>query len=286
MESQVFAEQIPEDHKMSLSKVNHRRITPRRFRWEFDSVPKYWFDGCVFKTRFLDVYTLLVPDNEKYYIRSLQVHLEHLSREGLKEDLVNFMRQESLHGVAHEHLARSLSCDERTKNSLRRAASFLLYDVLEKLQPKWLKTSIVSTIEHINAVWASFFLQRDTLRAAPEQVRSVYYWHFAEEIEHKCVAFDVLQDRYPMYWVRLLGLAVAAPLFYGLFMSGTFYLMCKEGEFHFRNTLREIWCFCIEDGFLLHNISGLLRYMKPGFHPWNIDDSGLLAGAISAVGER
>ena len=78
-------------------------LTVRRHRWCFDKVrSRDWYDGSPAISRWFDVYTLLVPDNEAFYIRTLRPCLEKTDDNFEKAELLNFFRQEYLHGVAHK----------------------------------------------------------------------------------------------------------------------------------------------------------------------------------------
>ena len=79
------------------------KLSPRTLTWDFASnTRKYWFGGSPALTHFLNVYTLLVPDNERYYIRALLPCLKVLDDPEHRAELMQFFRQESMHGVAHQ----------------------------------------------------------------------------------------------------------------------------------------------------------------------------------------
>jgi hypothetical protein len=51
---------------------NRVQIVPRKLITEFDDeIPRYWCNDSAFMTHMLNTYTLLIPDNESYYIRHL-----------------------------------------------------------------------------------------------------------------------------------------------------------------------------------------------------------------------
>jgi len=65
--------------------------------------------------------------------------------------------------------------------------------------------AMVSCVEHVNAYLGHEFLAQRMLEDADPDLRVLFEWHFAEEIEHKHVAYDVMQHLWPSYVLRLLG---------------------------------------------------------------------------------
>jgi predicted metal-dependent hydrolase len=82
--------------------LDKNSIIPRKLLVDFDhNIPRYWCDNSAFMTHMLNTYTLLVPDNETYYIRHLSACIDQISDEDLVEKLQCFCRQEAQHGMGH-----------------------------------------------------------------------------------------------------------------------------------------------------------------------------------------
>ena len=265
-------------------KTPTRILQPRKLMWKVKDIPRYWFGNNPLLTHFLNVYTILVPDNEKYYIRALMAVEARIEDAGLRKELHQFCRQEALHGVAHSRFLDAIAIEKDKVGALSNAASLLLYSIMEPLQPIALKISIVAAIEHFNAIWADFFLDRQLLkRSADPEMRRLFEWHFAEEIEHKGVAFEVMQHLYPSYGLRVIGALLAAPIFYLLFLFGTAYLMAADKTLFQKATLVSSYKLLITDGFLAANAKKFLEYLRPNFHPWNQDNSHLATRIIRDI---
>lgn len=263
------------------------KINPRSLSWDYTSaVRKYWFDGSPALTHLLNVYTLLVPDNERYYIRALTPCLEQLDDPQQRTELLQFFRQESLHGIAHQKYWKQLEAQGCRIMPFVKSVDVLLYRVLEPLQPQGLRIAIVAAIEHINAFWGHEFLARDLLAPADASLRELFSWHFAEEIEHKGVAHRALATLHPGYAIRLLGALLAFPLFYGIVAVGTAYLLAGDGELCKRRTWRDLRRLFVEHGFLRASLGHLWRYLKPGFEPWAMDDRALSEQALKTLATR
>lgn len=254
----------------------------RRYRWSFGDVyHRDWLAGSPAISRWFDVYSLLVPDNEAFYIRTLAPCIESVADESVKTELRNFFRQESLHGVAHRTYwprMQELGIDYR---SFLKFVNWFLYSVLEPSQPHRLRVSMVAAIEHINACLGHIVLKRDLMRSAHRRLRELFYWHFAEEIEHKAVAHRALAICYPGYATRIMGALVAFPAFYFLSFFGMIYLLWKEKSLFRMATASDLFQFWVRDGVLRDTLSHLARYFKTSFEPWDENDFYLVENAIS-----
>ncbi len=260
------------------------KLSPRTLTWDFaTNSRKYWFDGSPAISHFLNVYTLLVPDNERYYIRALVPCLKVLEDPEHRTELMQFFRQESMHGVAHQKYWKEMEAQGCKVQPFVHAVDVLLYKIMEPLQPHRLKMSIVAAIEHVNAVWGHIFLSRNLLEPADPVLRELFSWHFAEEIEHKAVAHRALGAMYPGYFTRALGALVAFPLFYLILLIGTIYLLAGDGELFKRRTMRDLAKLWFKQGFLKDSLYHMLRYFRPGFEPWELDDLTLSMSTIQGL---
>ena len=248
-------------------------VTPRHAAWDFPSdVPRYWFDGSPTRTRTLDVYTLLIPDNERYYIRRLKRSVDQIDDPAQKEELAAFFRQEALHGHAHNAYWENLRNDGIRTERFTRVVNTFLYRIVEPILPQRMHLANIAAIEHVNAYFGHIFLDRQLLRDADPRLRRLFEWHFAEEIEHKAVAFDALEAVYPGYLTRAAGAALTFPLFYLILFTGTAWMLASQGELMRRRTLSDLYGFWIRDGVLGDSLRYIGRYLRPSFHPWDEDD--------------
>lgn len=263
------------------------KVSPRRLTWDFSrGVRKYWWGGSPALTHFLNVYTLLVPDNERYYIRALTPCVARLDDPAQRAELMQFFRQESLHGVAHQKYWAELESQGCRVAPFVKAVDWLLYRMLEKLQPAPVKVSIVAAIEHINAYWGHEFIAGDLLREADEPLRQLFDWHFAEEIEHKAVAHRALTALYPGYLTRVAGALLAFPLFHLLMFAGTCYLLAGDGELFRRRTWQDLAGLWLGKGLARASLRHMARYLAPGFEPWDLEDQGLSRATLARFEAR
>ena len=155
--------------------------------------------------------------------------------------------------------------------------TFILYRVLERcirfvFGPKML-LSTASALEHINAVIAEIGLTHEFLSDADPGVRPLFEWHYAEEIEHKAVVYDVLRKVSRSYVLRILGMPGATICFLGALGIGTMSLLWQDRRLLNRRTLREAWrFFFVNPGFFQKYCEAVRSYLRPSFHPDDRDN--------------
>lgn len=241
-----------------------------------------WLHKSPATSRWFDAYTLLVPDNEAFFIRTLTPCVSLMESDSEMAELKHFFRQESLHGVAHKAYSKRMLQLGFPVDRFVGCVNWVLYSLLEPIQPRRMRVSVVAAIEHINASLAHIVLTKDLLRDANSDLKELYYWHFSEEIEHKAVAHRALNRCYPGYMTRMLGAAIAFPSFFFLTFLGMTYLLLQDHQCFNSRTFRDLYRFWISNGVLKETFFHARRYLKISFDPWDLDDKHLLdAGRIS-----
>ncbi len=98
------------------------------------------------------------------------------------------------------------------------------------------------------------------------------------------MAFDVLRQVDDDYVLRISGilfLAVTMPAWVGL---GFIYLLAQEKDVKIADVLRDLAADASSDSGLTRQfVKAFFSYFKPGFHPDDLDDEGLVAGIAAQV---
>ncbi|RYE75553.1 MAG: metal-dependent hydrolase [Oxalobacteraceae bacterium] len=263
-------------------------ITPRRFTAALPSdIPRHWLPGNEVVSSILNAYTILVPANEAFYVRTLKAAMPGLDDVRLRVRCATFIHQEAQHGVAHMRFWDNLDAQGYRFRPFEKKVNQLVFRTIERAGPLWLRVSLVSCVEHINAYLGYEFLTQSILAGADPRMKALMEWHFAEEIEHRRVAFDLLQAISPNYAVRVLGFALTAGLFYALMTAQAMALLAQDGLLWRRQSWRQWFAHLGPQHHLFRRtLQHLLHYLRPGFHPAQLGGdaqaAALLAGLTTA----
>ena len=206
-------------------------IRPRSPRFDFDTVPRRWFARSVLGTHLANGLNLLFPAGERFFVRSVRRYLDKIDDPQLREDIKGFSGQEGLHAYAHERYFEAL---EKQGYDIRRFLRFyeaFAYGFVEKVAPGQLCLAATAACEHFTATMAANALAREadgTMVVQDPTMRALFLWHAVEEIEHRAVAFDVLQKVNPSLELRAAGLAVATSMLFGLWMIAAGSLLVQD----------------------------------------------------------
>lgn len=257
-------------------------LTSRHFALPFAATtPRHWLPGNPFISSFLNAYTIMVPANEAFYIRTLRKARPRIADAALRATIDDFIRQEAQHGRAHKRFWRVLDAQGYRYRGFERVVDWLAFSLPEMLLPLSWRVSMVASVEHINAFLGHEFLAQGILADADPGMRALMEWHFAEEIEHKQVAFEVLRAVSPAYGVRLAGFLVAVPLFFPVLTLGAFVLLWQDRLLHRRATWQQFFAHWGPGHHLLaRSTRHLIAYLRPGFDPAHLDDAAMAAAVI------
>lgn len=263
-------------------------LSTRSFDAPFsDDIPAHWLPGNPAISAALNIYTVLVPSNEAFYMRTVAHCLPGIEDQALKAAGRDFIHQEAQHGVAHKRFWRVLDSQGYRFRWMDAFADRAIFRITERIAPLAMRMSIVSCVEHINAYLAHEFLRQRILADARPEVRAMIEWHFAEEIEHKAVAYDVLTALWPSYILRLLGWMLTVALFYGLTTAGMCVLLLQDGGFWKLGTWRNFVAHLgARHGMLRRTLRHLFDYLRPSFHPSQLDDAALAEDVIARYGHE
>lgn len=265
-----------------------RDLFARRFTAPLPAdIPRDWLPLSPTIAALLNTYTVLVPANEAFYMRTINACLPRIADPELRATAIAFIHQEAEHGVAHKRYWRNLDRQGYRFRTFEHWVDKLTFRLIERIAPLSLRVSMVSCVEHVNAYLAHEFLSQGILEGAHPEVRALMEWHFAEEIEHKRVSFDVMQAVTPSYAVRFAGLAMTLPLFYGLMTFGMMRFLVQDKRL-FRWSIWRQFLDHLGAGnhMLVRTLKHVMAYARPSFHPSQLDDAALAEAVIDRYSSR
>jgi len=256
----------------------------RKMGFSFDEVPRRWFYDSVLITDLANALNLLFPAGERFFVRSVKHYLPRITDPELRARVRAFFGQEGSHGHEHERTYEMLEAHGYEVRQWLAWYERFAYGVLEPSVPPNIRLSVTAALEHFTASLAEDALTKEFLDHAHPRMRELLRWHACEEIEHKSVAFDVLQEVDPRYWVRMVGLAIAATTLMGFWRSGTKMLIEQEPGYTKAQRRREQKEARERGQNRGAIVRALLSYVRPGFHPEQIDNRELARAYLSGIG--
>lgn len=259
-------------------------IPVRKVELPFDeSIPRYWLDDSPVATHFFNGLNLVFPDGERFFIRAVQDHVDHITDETLRARIKGFFGQEGWHANQHERYFRILEAQGyRIEGYLRHFHRFIAWS--NRLVPAALRLSVTAGAEHYTAILGADALDDPLLDRSHPVMRSLIHWHATEELEHKSVAFDVLRHTHPSYALRVAGFALATLCLFAWTFVGTRMLLRQDGVDR-RATRRELRrLYKLTGGRMERAVSrGMREYLRRDFHPDQRDDSPLVARGLASI---
>jgi len=272
----VRAQAIPS--QASTQSKSRIPIVARRPSWDFaDLKERFFFGGNGLKSAFVVALSGAFPPGEKEFIQSVRLFMDQVRDPKLIEDVKAFTAQEGQHSLQHKLLNEAF--DRVGYLATRVSQQF------EEIEREWIdkrsdadRLAATVVMEHITAVMAHFALTRpEEFDPLPDSVQELLHWHAIEEIEHKSVAFDVYQecvgDRN-----RLRRQLMLHMLLFPLGIRDFQRMLLQElGHKPTWKERAEMARYLIGPrGLVVSVLPRYLALLKPGFHPWDMDDSQLV----------
>ncbi len=206
-------------------------LRARKIRFPFDSrIPKHWFADNAVATHVVNGVNLLFPAGERFFIRSVKHYMSRFQHDAaMTAKIRGFFAQEGSHAREHERFFALMSAHGYEINEFLRRFEWFCSRAFGRFAPPVLRLATTAACEHFTAIMAEQALQDGLLDQAHPIMRDLLRWHAAEEIEHKAVAFDVLERVSGSYLVRMAGLACATVVLGTWWMLATRMLLQQDG---------------------------------------------------------
>ncbi|SPX88009.1 metal-dependent hydrolase [Mycobacteroides abscessus] len=241
---------------------------------------KYFIEGDMAHSHLIAFLSGIFPAGEEFFIRSVRAFSDQISDPVLKKRAAGFIGQESVHGRQHRELNQKLvdlGYLIKYFDPQGRLRDRILD--LERHVPDHLRLAATAAGEHYTAVLAERVLESPWVQQIPGDpvVKNLLNWHALEELEHKSVAFDVYRATGGPEWLRIsvmaLVLAATEPVVIFIMLIGM--VLDPGARRHPGTFIRQMWN--LNRGPLLRGLfKKLALYLRPGFHPDDIDTTQLL----------
>ncbi len=233
-------------------------------------IPRHWFGNNILATHLVNGVSMLFPAGERFFVRSVKHYLDQIDDPHLRAQVKGFFGQEGRHAKEHDRWNEVLSSQGFSVAQFLSLYERLAYGVVERISSPGLRLATTAACEHYTALLAEKALRNRILDHSDPTMRALLLWHAAEEIEHRAVAFDVLQTVHPSYALRMAGLMMATACLGSFWIAASLLLLWQDPATSLR-TLREnlgqIRTIRKKSGVHAAFIPGILAYLRRDFHP-------------------
>ncbi|WP_280397733.1 metal-dependent hydrolase [Nocardia carnea] len=214
-------------------------LTARDVRFDWTGLPLHWMKSDPIASHVLNALNLLLPEGERSFLTTFGEALPFVRDAKLREDMLGFIGQESMHAETHagshemllaangvdpgpyleqaEYVFRKTIGPRRSTNT--RAGRQQLVDRL----------AVIAALEHFFAFLGDWVLNSDLEKFdADPRMLDLYRWHGAEEVEHRNVAHDVAEYFGVGYLRRGAVMLLVFPSFLVLLVRGTKFLVHRD----------------------------------------------------------
>lgn len=258
-----------------MSQTEHTPIVPREkldFHLSDPDIPRFFHSNDPYKSRFFDALSTMFPVGERFFMECVRDYRSQITDPQILQDIKDFIRQEGQHTMVHNQYNARLKAQGIDVDMILRKHDAWMFGFQRKRLPKSYTLALTAAAEHLTAISAhALFDNRGVFEGADPRVRAMYAWHAIEEVEHRAVAFDVMQQTAKVgYFVRFLAMVEAILTFLVMiFVISNYMLKCDGFTFMQRVKLRAkgFWWVVKPGGFLSPVLGKIFSYFKPGFHP-------------------
>lgn len=241
-------------------------IVPRDLDVDFTDVPRKWCADNAAATGISNGVNLLFPAGERFFVRSVKHYQSRIDDPQLRADIKGFFGQEGRHAREHDRL-----------NEILRQQGYQIDEFLEQYEKisRWIedraspqvRLAVTAAAEHFTAILAEGAFEQGILDGCDERMQQLLGWHAAEELEHKSVAFDVLQQVDGRYRTRVIGLALATVLLGGFWFWAATVLLKQDG-LTWRSAIKSLRTLPRQNPIIRRVfVRGIKMYLKRDFHP-------------------
>jgi uncharacterized protein len=252
-------------------------IQVRRPRLDYPEGTKDWAGDNNTFSRFMEGLSMLFPEGERFFVESVNRFKEQITDPVLRKQVAAFAAQEGMHAV--EHHKYNVRAAGPLTEELEQVAGLLRRPTAQKILSPINRLAITVALEHFTAIMADELLRDRTYANEMEPHHAkLWLWHAVEETEHKAVAFDVYKAVGGGYVRRAIVMQVMTALFVIASLGLLSRLLRNDGrKLHGKDLRRFLNLAFGNPGFFRKVFPAWLQYFRPSFHPWNHDNSDLIA---------
>jgi predicted metal-dependent hydrolase len=257
-----------------------KTIKPRKMAFDMTQLrEKYFFRGNPILSTLMYAMSASFPDGERFFIDSVRYYQKDIDDPALVAQVRGFIGQEAHHSRIHEDFNARAGELGMAMDRIQRYFKRRLDMGRRRLNPGQ-QLAVTAALEHVTATLAQWTLENPEAGVSGDghsPLREMLIWHAMEEIEHKAVAFDVYRATVKSERQRIAVAKLVFRSFWIQMAIAQMILLWRDRKVPSWKHIREAWNFMWgENGFRSWAAPEFSKYLKPGFHPNDIDQSHLI----------
>src|SRR3990167_3807799 len=275
---------------------NIKRVPqPRRPKFAFgEEMQRRWCKNTIFYTMLLNAYTIMFPAVERFTVGCLRDVLDDITDPALKARVQAMIAQEAIHAKQHDESLQVLARHQVDYQFIYRFVDAVMRiwlpmnQKLGRMFGRYYLVAAVAAGEHWTTLISRWNLNSNAFKYENGPMAKLFLWHAVEEIEHKSVAFDLLQHLGARYFNRVIGFILASFLFFFLNIAILIFL---TGQLRLQEVLHprfyiEILLYSLFwQAALPKTLWGMIEYCLPLFNPDNHNDEATLEAGLQMLRE-
>lgn len=227
-------------------------LRPRQVQFQWQSAPLHWIPGDPYASHVVTALNLFLPVAERWFGSLLSDALEYVRDEHLREEIIGFIGQESVHARTHdavlvEYVRRhGIDPDPFSRQLEWVAGQFELRTARATAQGRRKAiasgTHALCAAEHFTGVLGHWVLNNawDEMNVDPV-LCDLYRWHGAEEVEHRHVSYNVARYFGMDFVAQALSGVMVSIVFFTMLLRGTKYLVHEDPALPNLGYVRLLW---------------------------------------------
>lgn len=214
-------------------------LQARNVQFDWSRTEPVWMKRDPIASHVLNALSMLLPEGERMFLVTFGEALELVKDEKLREAMIGFIGQESMHAESHHGaLEQVLKTHGIDVEPYVQQAEFIFRKTLgpremttpaAQQQQLVERLGVIAALEHFFAWLGDWVLNADLEKFdADPQMLDLFRWHGAEEVEHRMVAHDVAEYFEVGYVRRCALMLMVFPIFIALLARGAKYLVHQD----------------------------------------------------------
>ncbi|MFW0789918.1 metal-dependent hydrolase [Gordonia sp. CPCC 205333] len=246
---------MTKEQKLAEDLVEDVTVRPREVHFDLSAAPLHWIPGEPLLSHAFSAFHIALSLGERGFVDSFKRGLPYVKDDSIREEMIGFIGQEGVHADVHnravwEFLERhGLDLGPMVKEAdygydrmiaaIDRLPERLRYAVIVQM------LAMTAAAEHMTNTLSYWVLSNFDFEVhdADPTLSDMFRWHCSEEVEHRCVAWNVAQY-FGVGRARLAPMAaVVALAFPFAAVAGAWLLIRRDPTLPKMNPVRVFWEF-------------------------------------------